>query len=514
MINKIFTLLILLFLANVALAQQHVCGVSHEDQTKMLEFVKEFNNSPQISTRSSEPIYIPIKVHMTANNDGTGRINATNVLTQLGVLMEDYKKIGMYLYLQDARPNYLDNTSIYNNPGNFSTTIIGQKDNDALNIFICENANPKEAPETGVVAGYYDPEGDYIIMRNQTVVAASPTLSHEMGHLFSLAHTFFGWEYIYDYYGWVDSQNNPTPWNVNQFGGMFNSVTVPGAGSLLAEVMNQSNCTESADLICDTPPDYNFGFGAGGCVWNNTLKDINGDVIDTQEDNFMSYFDCDYGVFTEGQRDVMYANFNSEARDHVRSNYFPDTTEIISNHVLTSPSEGEQLEYYNNVLLNWTAAEGASTYLVTLNSGTGERFEYFVEEAQLLLEELDPNGYYFWDVRPFNEGFMSTISKNSFFFTGSELNTSVDESDLIQDVVVFPNPARTGQEINVSVTMEKAMTVNTSIIDLTGKVVKSNVQTFEQGKNIIRMESILETGIYILKMDTEDGSIHKKIIVQ
>ena len=310
--NNILTFLLLIFIANVSFAQKHICGVSHADQDEMVSFIEHFNKTANLgSVRSVDPIYIPIKFHMTSENDGAGRIKGNAMMDQMSVLIEDYKKLGIYLYLQDARPNYLNSTSIYLNPGNFVNTIVSEKDADAVNIFICENANPPGSDDdAGVVLGFYNPQGDYIIIRNNDVLNATSSLTHEVGHFFALPYTFYGWENVYNFFGWITSQGQVLPWDVDQFDGMYTDNTCGGSNEL-AEVMDQSNCTLSADRICDTPPDYNFGFGAGGCSWNSTLRDRKGDVIDPQENNIMSYFgDCDEYVFSDGQVSVMIANFN------------------------------------------------------------------------------------------------------------------------------------------------------------------------------------------------------------
>ena len=514
--NKILTLFFLLTLTNIALAQVHVCGVTHEDQSKMISFVDNFNKTvEQSAARNVDPVYVPIKFHMVSNNDGTGRIKAAKVLGQMAVLIDDYKELGMYLYLDDASFNYLNSTSIYNNPGNFVNTIKSKKVGDAVNIFITENANPPGSDDdAGVVLGFYNPNGDYIIIRNNDVANATSSLTHEVGHFFSLPHTFFGWENVYAFFGWTTPQGFVEPWDVDQFNGMYTNMTCGGSNEL-AEVMNQSNCNISADRICDTPPDYNFGFGAGGCFWDNSLRDRNGDIIDPMENNIMSYFgDCEDYQFTEGQVSVMVANFNSSERDHLQSEYIPDTTEIISDHELVYPASAEKLDFYNKITLDWTDAEGASRYLVSINSAAGDFFEYYVEESELFLEELDPNSFYFWDVQPFNDGYTKTEGKNSFFTTGSDLNTSVKESSIIQNVSVFPNPGNTNQNINVNISMEKAMNVTLSIIDITGRQIKMENQQLKQGSNSLTIDGIANAGIYILKLDTEDGSIHQKIVVR
>jgi hypothetical protein len=513
--KRIFTFLFLLTLASSSFGQRSICGVSHSDQKEMIAFIDNFNKTADHSSRRVDPVYVPVKFHMTSKNDGSGRIKASSVLSQMAVLIEAYKELGMYLYIDENSFNYLNSTSIYENPGNFVNLIISKKDPNAVNIFICENANPPGSDDdAGVVLGFYNPMGDYIIIRNNDVRTATSSLTHELGHFFALPHTFFGWENVYAFYGWASPQGGVQPWNVAQFNGMYTSNTCGGSNEI-AEVMNQSNCTISADRICDTPPDYNFGFVAGGCVWNNTLKDRNGDVIDPQENNIMSYFgDCDEYQFTEGQVNVMMANFNSSARAHLQSEYVPDTTEIISNHELLQPLSNESLEYYTKITLDWTDAEGASNYLVSINTSAGDFFEYFVSESEIYFEELEPNTFYFWDVQPFNDGYTKSEIKSSFFKTGSEINTAVKESEMIKNITVYPNPARKGNDINIAVSMEKSNNVTISLIDITGKMVTSKIQKLNQGENTLLLDAINDPGIYILKLDSEDGSLHKKIVIQ
>ena len=512
--NKIFTLFVFLLIGNMGFAQQHVCGVSHEDQLGMISFIDALNKNPQSTVRSSTPVFVPIKFHMTSNNDGTGRIKAAKVLDQMTVLNNAYKELGMYLYIDDNSFNYLNSTSIYNNPGNFVNTIIGQKVSDAVNIFITENANPPGSDsDAGVVLGFYNPNGDYIIIRNQDVQNTTSSLTHELGHFFSLPHTFFGWESVYAFYGWVTPQGGIAPWNVDQFNGMWTSNTA-GGSTVPAEVMDQSNCTTAADKICDTPPDYNFGLGQNSCSWPNTLRDRNGDVIDPQENNIMSYFGgCDF-VFSQGQIDVMMTNYNSGARSHLRKTYVPDTTEIISNHELIEPAENASLEYYTNVLLDWSDADGASNYLVSINTGSGDFFEYFVDESRLLLEELEPNTFYFWDVQPYNDGNTDATKQSSFFLTGSEINTSVTESEIIQNVNIYPNPGQRGEAINISLDMEENGAVNISVHDITGRLIDTQNQNLTFGNNTFQLDGIFESGLYFMKLETKDGSIQKKFVVR
>lgn len=515
--NKIFALALMLLISGATFGQQrHVCGVSHDDQLGMIERLEDFNKRIANGTavRSDEPVYIPVKFHLVATNDGSGRVKASEVLQQMAVMIRDYAEMNLHLYLDDEELNYIDNTSIYENPGNFVASIVSRKDNNAVNIFICENANPPgtDPGSGGVVLGFYNPGGDYVIIRNTDVNAATSSLSHELGHLFSLPHTFFGWERVFEAYGW---QGGWDPGD-NTFMGQVDLTRTPLSNALI-ELVDGSNCAATADRICDTPPDYNFGFGNAGCTFDRNIKDRNGDINEPMERNYMGYFiGCEPYIFTQGQEDAMRDDINSPARANIRRSYIPNTDVIVSNHEVVAPSSGESLEFYNQIQLEWTPAENATNYVVALTAGGGEFYEFFTQETQFTVPELTPNKFYFLEITPFNDGYTDTETVSSTFRTGTEENTtSVSESKIIQNVAVFPNPVSLGNDLNVTLSITKNTNVDVSLVDLTGTTVSTQSTTMSKGSNVLSLQTQgLASGIYIMKMDTEDGSTHKKVIIQ
>ena len=81
------------------------------------------------------------------------------------------------------------------------------------------------------------------------------TLTHELGHYFSLYHTH-------------GSTNNGTT----------------------TELVNGSNCTTNGDELCDTPADPNLsGVVNLNCEYTDTITDFNGDVYMPDTSNIMSY---------------------------------------------------------------------------------------------------------------------------------------------------------------------------------------------------------------------------------
>ena len=113
------------------------------------------------------------------------------------------------------------------------------------------------------LGGITSAAGTGIVFRKDCINAR--TFAHEMGHFFSLKHTF------------------------------------EGSG---AELVDGSNCDTAGDGICDTPADpYVAGqplanYVDAECNFINTQTDANGDYYNPDLGNIMSYYECDTCGFT------------------------------------------------------------------------------------------------------------------------------------------------------------------------------------------------------------------------
>lgn len=132
-----------------------------------------------------------------------------------------------------------------------------------INVYIVGSIVP--APE----AGFAGKVGDYMVLTHGCLTDGK-CWSHEMGHFFSLAHTF-------------DVPNGPNS----------------------AELVNESNCIFAGDSICDTPADINPA-PITGCQWTGTNRDRLGNFYTPIIGNIMSYHPAPCKTpFTVGQLNKM-----------------------------------------------------------------------------------------------------------------------------------------------------------------------------------------------------------------
>jgi hypothetical protein len=139
---------------------------------------------------------------------------------------------------------------------------------DYINIWIVNKINGNAT----VPGGYtYFPEHnsaltDGLVLNASVVNATNKTIVHEMGHFFSLYHTFFD-------------------------------------GAFETTCADNTDCTQEGDKVCDTEPELNVPCGTATNTCNNNQPFIITDTIKhyTVLNNFMGYTTCQW-MFTEGQK--------------------------------------------------------------------------------------------------------------------------------------------------------------------------------------------------------------------
>jgi hypothetical protein len=449
-----------------------------------------------------EETYVPLKFHLVADSDGVGRVDLDDVMDQVCALNVEFADTDLRFYIDDGF-NFINNDQVFTGPDQGVAVAemirqVREVGSESVNIFITDRARASSGIENGTVLGFYANVNDWMVVRKNQIGNDENTLAHEIGHYFSLMHPHFGW----------DSQ----PWEESIHG---NTVLITRIDGVRVELVDGSNCDEAGDFICDTPPDYNFGFGwSQQCPqFNLGVMDRNGDVIVPMQDNYMSYFlGCGKYTFTADQNDLIMADYMSERRRSLRTGFIPNTTEIENTLELISPENNTTTQFFDGVELSWTPVENASNYLVVLQSGPDEIIRT-VTEPSVFITELLPDEIYTWSVTPFNDGYTCAEKKTNILRTNN-ITTNTEDPVFAQTIAVQPNPARWGEDVRVILESQESLQAVFTLHSLDGKRIFTKSISIGSGKNNINVPTNeLKSGVYMLSLATSKGNINRKLII-
>lgn len=351
----------------------HVCGTPAEKSAFLVDYqAGVYDDYPM---PRMDQMVLPIKVHITGEDDGTGYTPLSQIgraLRHMNIAMEQYD---MQFFVQ-GDVHYIDNSLWHNHEFFFDGADMMTENNvpGAINIYFCADAAGN--------CGYFSPGRDAIAMNDDCVDEINHTLGHEVGHFLSLPHTFVGWE------GTTYDDSQPTP---NEIGGRG------------VELTDGSNCEQSADGFCDTPPDYlsfRWSCNADGVSFQEQF-DPSGESFNSDGSLIMSYStgEC-RNAFSQEQVDAMRANVNiirPELLDHNRKfKTIPPCGQVK----LSSPGFRDSL-FFDEARLTWDAIRDVDYY--TLQVSTNFNFSDLVIETTLQdtfyeITNLEFNKNYFWRV--------------------------------------------------------------------------------------------------------------------
>jgi hypothetical protein len=479
-----------LFMGNIASSQSlpFQCGTKNLDELKlnMLQIREEMRDF--VKPRNAIT-YVPVRFFLVAKSDGSGRPSERLGLQALCNLNENYAGQDIQFYLKEFK--YYNNTSVYNNPSGFSgyNAIDGQMIYNAINVFVVDDAGG------GAAAYYQGPStgpnrADWIVV-GKAYVDDVRVLSHEVGHFFSLPHPFHGWE---SSGGWDPAiHGNPV------------GFTAPD-GQTANEFVDGTNCSTAGDAICDTPADYMFL--SGNCTYTGNAKDPHGELVSPLKENIMNYhFGCSTYSFTPDQKTNISNSLFHSSRNYVRPAFTPNLVEITSPPAIISPAQGETVDTYNWVVLEWEDLAAADYYLVEIANSTIGTVRFLVDENQLILNNLDPNKGYLWKVLAFNDYSTCTGFSSLKIFKTGDVFTDTFEVSNIDNWWIQPNPARGNDMLSVNLETPTALEINLSLRTMTGQEI-TTIKNYKVpgGISIIEIPtSGLPAGMYLVTLQSKGG---------
>lgn len=484
-IKQFFTLLLAVLVTQTSISQKEnldVCG-THEVSPWYDHYIT--HKDEYQFERPEEPLYIPLTVHILGTDEGFGYFSVNQTYDALCTLNEDFAASNIQFFVPEEF-NYIDRTEWYNHaeyrPGydmmNFNNVA------GTVNCYIVQNPAGN--------CGYYAPAGDAVALSKGCMGVGDHTWAHELGHFFSLPHTFRGWEGI-DY----DPNVATSTYQAQVRRGIEN--------------VARTNCASAGDRFCETLPDYlSFRWPCNSSTKESIVQmtDLNGDKFRADGTLFMSYAsDNCSSRFSTDQIDAMYANINTQRRDLLNNEAFDG--EIIGEVEKIEPLDGAGVQY-DAGYLEWSAVENATHYFVTVsrlpNLGGLLIVEDITTDTFVYLPELSLGRTYHWRVRAVNKFSYCSNPTDITSFIASAL-TNVNE-EISESVNIWPNPVPTNRRTLI-VDGDMELT-RYSVYNLTGQ--RIHVQEFS--KREINLPEMISKGSYFLRLETSEGDIVKKIIIE
>lgn len=498
------------------------CGVSVETanliRQRLMDNRSSFTRQDiQRLTNGRTITYVPVTIHNVAGDAaGTGKTGEATIMAFLCGLNAIYLDQDVQFFLHSPIRNRVS-AFIYQNAGTTTarSNMLSYLVPNTMNLIIGASvSNPR--------ASWYDGGGDFIFLLQQMLTPAAKTEAHEIGHFFTLNHTFYGWEGL-------DAEatygGTSVPASVTSSSGWFSF-----RPEAVARTGAQANCQIRADGFCDTPADYFSDRTA--CPYNPTVLDPHGVSMNPDETNIMSYaFDACVTNFSTEQKaavamDIATRNWVSQTPSN--------TTDVTAVPAVISPQNATQLGSITNptVRLEWAPVAGATWYYIEV-LGTNFPGLWIPNSNDVIYRAIQYNSntflnlstadlvagkQYVWRIKALNStSTCAPLSPYSRFEAVTSTTTAIGALPLDQQMSfkVISNPITTSY-IPVSVYAAEETIGSVRLFSMDGREVSTlTKQAFVQGESLLQLPADnLVNGMYLAVLMTEKGQLQQKIIVQ
>ncbi len=459
---KPFIVLLFSLLAFGANAQNTYCPTKlSQDQLQWLRQFQSEIDTKGLPSQSAVITYVPVKFHIIGNNEGKGYYSVSSLLRALCDLNEDFLPARLQFYFAEAI-SYIDDDELY--AGNSDAIWFRSEDykkDGAVNVFF-HGAGMQWC-------GVYFPGVDVVFVKNSCQGSTATTLTHELGHFFSLPHTFSGWE----------GGNDPGVW----------------------ERLDGANCRNAGDGFCDTKADYVSQRWSCPLPW--TLKDQTGASFKPDSSIYMSYSsDQCQSRFSEEQMAAMRANVAARSISTLTA----DVRELPTPK-LVSPQNLDSNISPNAVNFTWRKVAGAFAYHLQVARFGDWNFinhDVLVYDTTTVLN-LFGTWEYTWRVKAITNAYSCGSFGASDTFYTKETASGLVQTETQNVLKVFPNPTGGSQFVN----LEANEACEIEIRNVQGSL----IQSFRLEPKRLHQVMFDKSGLYLVYCKQAESVSVRKLLV-
>lgn len=492
-ISQFIVLTCLVWSGNKVLAQGTPAGYCGTGGiTKWFEWYAQNRNSLADGGSDSSWLYVPMTLQITGEDNGKGHYNLELCLLSVDNMNRLFAPARIRFYLVPGDPfRYLNNSYWHDHDFDGGADLINSNRlPNRLNAFVVAN------PAGNCGYSWWDA----IVLGGGCSGIGNTTWAHEAGHHLSLPHPFFGWE------GESYNYSNAAPAEI---------------GGHEVEKTDGSNCYNSGDYFCDTPPDY---------LNNRWYCNGDGESLTVQHDPNGVAFRSDASLIMGYAIDVCANRFTPEQIEAMRTNLMTQHSAYLQlDEPLQEISDDQpvQLIYpvdtvlvqYNDVTFSWNPVPNASLYTVEIAITPGLNGKYIWETVynttSLHLKAGIPNNkLLYWSVRPYSEWDLSkqlAPQQIGVFRTGNA--TATNELEKVLDAEISPNPVSAGSSARLQLNAAKSMDAHLTVQDVAGNMLSSNSLRLQSGENTLELSNQLPAGLYFVSLQNEMGSVVRRLAV-
>lgn len=477
---RFYTIILLLLCLKVH--AQEPCGTTVTPQV-LSWWDARSQTLQQLGGRGTQAYTVPVHIHIVGDDNGNGYYQTANAYQLVCELNQRFAPMQISYFLDDSVTHI--NNSLYTNP---SAPYVNQLMNQYNRPRVC---NIYMVPNLTGLCGYtYFPnQGPAqgrggIVLKNGCSLPGNSDPTHEMGHYFSLLHTFQDWN------------------------------------TANAEFVNGSNCATKGDHFCDTRADWqDFRWN---CPYTGSRQDPNGDYYMPDSSLYMGYSNapCPSRFSAQQQAAIIYSRIND--RPYLDSISAPSYPALTAANLLL-PVDGDMaVPSGANATFRWNRIAGATQYNLRIVPAAATSFATAVVNAVTpdtfyVVNTLQPNASYKWEVLPLNylqpciAPDAAGVQRHTFSVVFA--NSIADVGGNLEQLSLYPNPASTLQDITLSLTLKSAADATLQVIAMDGRLAWTESIRAGAGRNkIVIPATAFGSGIFSVRLSSSGFDVVRRFI--